>query len=105
MRYDEERLRLTGSKSVRFRLPGFLGGLVAFVASAVLLVGLFMISVVVFVAILTVGLAVWAYLWWNTRELRKRMRERPPGGHVIEGEATREGWRDQGNSDDAPPGR
>jgi hypothetical protein len=46
----------------------------------------------------------WAYLWWKTRELRKMMRNHPPGsvtmeremagddvirGEVIEGEAVR----------------
>jgi hypothetical protein len=43
---------------------------------------------VLFLAVVVaVGLVVWGYFWWKTRALRQAMRERPPGGHVVEGEA------------------
>ncbi|MEO8163981.1 MAG: hypothetical protein ABI619_01160 [Betaproteobacteria bacterium] len=50
----------------------------------------FMLSIVIFAVLLTVALLGGGYVWWKTRALRKRMRERPPSGHVIEGEVIRE---------------
>ena len=32
------------------------------------------------------GLALFGYFWWKTRALRKRLRENPPGWHVVDGE-------------------
>jgi len=61
-----------------------------FALAAVLLVVAFMFSLLVFAILVTVGLLVWGYLWWKTRELRRQMREQPPGGRVIEGEAIRD---------------
>lgn len=71
----------------------------------VILIGLaLMFSMLVFTAILVVGAMAWGYLWWNTRALRKQMRNYPSGddatggeiigseiirGEIIEGEATR----------------
>ncbi len=63
--------------------------------TGVILLGLgLMFSVVVLTGVVVVGLMVWAYLWWKTRELRRAMREAqsssypsPPGGDTIEGEA------------------
>jgi hypothetical protein len=74
--------------------PGLLRKLVAAVAGTVILVGLFMLSVVVLAVVAAVGLAGGIYLWWRTRELRKRLREharaRPAGGRVIDGEVVRD---------------
>lgn len=57
---------------------------------AVLLVLVFTLSLVLFAVLVAGGLLAWGYLWWKTRhlrrELKKQMRERPPGGRVIEGE-------------------
>lgn len=66
--------------------PGLLEKLVAFVAGAILLVVGFMFSMMLFAIIVVAGLLAWAYLWWKTRELRRAMRENPPGGRVIDGE-------------------
>jgi hypothetical protein len=50
-----------------------------------------MFSVLLFAVVATVGVVAWGYLWWRTRELRRRMRAHPPGGGVvIEGEVIRE---------------
>lgn len=79
--------------------------LVAGVAGAGIFVLALMFSVVLFAVVATVGLAVWGWVWWKTRELRKQMREQMerqrqgqgPGaqgdadGLVIEGEVIREG--------------
>jgi hypothetical protein len=78
----DPRRRLTGS----VQAPGLLGRLIAFAVGAVLLIAAFMVSVVVFAIALAGALAIGGYLWWKTRALRRRMRERPPGGRVIEGE-------------------
>jgi hypothetical protein len=67
--------------------PSLLGKFLALVASVILLVVGFMFSVVIFAVVVVVALAAWGYLWWKTREVRKAMKERPPGGHVINGEA------------------
>ena len=63
-----------------------LGKLVALVGGTALLVLAFVFSVVLLAALVTGGLVLFGYFWWKTRALRKRLRENPPGGHVIEGE-------------------
>ena len=47
----------------------------------------YMNELVTLALIAVAGLAMWAYVWWKTRELRKAMKQRPAGGHVIDGEA------------------
>ncbi len=91
MQTEEERSTLTGSDA-RFstNVSGLPGKVLTFASAAVLLVVAFMFSLLVFAILATGGLLVWGYLWWKTRELRRQMRERPPGGRVIEGEATRD---------------
>ncbi|MBS1173624.1 MAG: hypothetical protein H6R12_2454 [Proteobacteria bacterium] len=78
-------------------LPGLLGKVVAIAAGAVLLVGAFLFSIVVFGIVVIAGLLAWGYLWWKTKDLRQQMRRQQPGGRVIEGEAIRE----VGSEDDA----
>lgn len=73
-----------------------IGKLVSLVLGIVLLALGLMFSVVLLGVLIVVGLGVWGYLWWKTRELRRVLRERqaiPPeepafAGAVIEGEAT-----------------
>ena len=59
-------------------------------ASAAVLVVAFMFSILVFAAVATVALVAAGYLWWKTRALRRQLRERPPGGRIIDGEVIRE---------------
>lgn len=66
--------------------PGLLAKALGVVVGAALIVVGVMFSVVLLAVLAVAGVAVWGYLWWKTRELRKAMRERPPGGQVIEGE-------------------
>jgi hypothetical protein len=77
---------------------GPLRKLVALVMTAILVGLVLMFSAVLLVVIAIAGSVAWAYLWWKTRELRKRMREyqqRPvsqqtnPGADVFEGEVIR----------------
>ncbi|MCB1906124.1 MAG: hypothetical protein KDH15_02045 [Rhodocyclaceae bacterium] len=71
-------------------------------------------SVVLFAVVASIGLLVWGYLWWKTRDLRKAMREhaahgRPgtagPGGQatgageILEGEVIREVPDDEARRD------
>lgn len=62
--------------------------LFALLAGVILLVLGFLFSLVVFAAIIALGLALWGYVWWKTRKLRRTMQEQAPGGQTIDGEAT-----------------
>lgn len=89
------RFRL-GRKSPRHQVqrPGLVRKLGAAIAGTLILVGAFMLSIVVLAVVALAGLAGGAYLWWRTRELRKRLREharaRPADGRIIEGEVMRD---------------
>jgi hypothetical protein len=64
-----------------------LRNVLAALTGAILIVLGFMFSLVILTAIAVVGLAVWGYLMWKTRKIRRGMREQAPNGNVIEGEA------------------
>ncbi len=60
----------------------------ALVSGVVLLALGFMFSLILFAAIAVLGLALWGYLSWKTRKLRRTMQQPANGnGHVIDGEA------------------
>lgn len=59
----------------------------ALLAGSILLILGFMFSLVVLAVAAVLGLALWAYVWWKTRKLRRTMQEAAPDGHVIDGEA------------------
>ncbi len=58
--------------------------LLGLVLGALFLLAVFVFASLALGVILAVGLAVWGWLWWKTRALRRR-----DAGNVIEGE-----WRD-----------
>lgn len=91
MQTDDERYRLNG-KRARFQLraTSLVGKILALTAGALLLIAAVMFSLLIFAVAAVLGVFVWGYLWWKTRELRRRMRESPPGGRVFDGEAVRE---------------
>jgi len=66
--------------------PSLLSKLAAMVVTLVLLGLALVFSVVVLTVVLAAGAIVLGYFWWRTRELRKQLRDHPPGGTVIEGE-------------------
>lgn len=78
---------------------GLLGKLLRLAAGTAMLILVFTLSLMLFVAVVAGGMLVWAYLWWRTQklrgELRQQMREPPPSGRVIEGEAIRESGSDE----------
>ena len=82
---------VVGDGRYEVRRMGVLGRILTFALSAVLLVVAFMFSVVALAVVSVVVMVVIAYLWWKTRELRRRMRENPPGGRVIDGDASKDG--------------
>jgi hypothetical protein len=59
----------------------------ALLAGLILLILGVMFSLVVLSVAAVLGLALWAYVWWKTRKLRRTMQEAAPGGQVIDGEA------------------
>ena len=86
-----DELRLPGNgPHLRAQRPGLLGRILTTVAGIVVIVGAFAVSLVVFAAVAAATLVVGSYLWWKTRSLRRRMREQPPGGRIIEGEVIRD---------------
>jgi hypothetical protein len=79
------RIDSHGRRSRR-RQPGLLTKVLAILGGAALLVCAVAISIVLF-AVVAAGLLLFgAYVWWKTRDLRKQLRTRPPGGNIIEGE-------------------
>lgn len=80
--------------------PTLFGKLVAFILGAGFLVLAFMFSLVALAVIAVAGLALWGWLWWKTRAVRKQMREQMSepmsdaavhgDGFIIEGEVVRE---------------
>lgn len=67
--------------------PSLLTKILAVTGGVILLVVGFMFSLVILAVIAVAGLAAWIWFWWKTRKLRKTMKQRPAGGHVIDGEA------------------
>ena len=98
------------------------------VVGAVVMAGVFMLaltfSVAFFAVLLTAGVAIWGWVWWKTRALRKAMRAQmdaqaaargaraegygPAGGNrglIIEGEVIREVEVEEEVRRDGPGGR
>jgi hypothetical protein len=102
---DEDLPRLTAARTrPRATLSGLVAKVLAFAAGGVLLIGAFVFSLLLFAVVVSVGLVVWGYLWWRTRELRKLVRERlrtantqwpRDGGSVIEGDFVRDSDSDR----------
>ncbi len=88
---NEQRARLADARQRANPPPiaSLVGKIVTAVASIAVLAVALMFSIVFFAVLLTIALVAGGYVWWKTRALRKQMRERPPGGHVIEGEVIR----------------
>ena len=61
--------------------------LIALLSGAFLLLIGFMFSVLVLAVVAVLGLAAWAYLWWQTRKLRRAVQQQARDSRVIEGEA------------------
>ena len=68
--------------------PGPLGKLLGALAGLLLLIAAVMFSLLILAVVAVAGMAFWGYFRWKTRKLRKAMQEHPPGGVVIDGEAS-----------------
>jgi hypothetical protein len=87
----QEPSRLTGDNLRNpARPPGLMSNLLTAAFGVLALAGVLVFSVLAFVAVTAVALVVGAYLWWNTGAQRRQMRERPPGGRIIQGEVIRD---------------
>lgn len=70
--------------------PGLLAKLLALLLGAAFLVLAFMFSLVALVVVAVGGLALWGWLWWKTRALRKQMQATAANDpQIIEGEFVR----------------
>jgi Flp pilus assembly protein TadB len=69
---------------------GWLGKALALVTGTIVVAAAFLLSVVVVAVALAAALVGFGYLWWRTRALRRKLREQPAGGRVIEGEVIRD---------------
>ncbi len=70
--------------------PGLLAKVFAAMIGAVALVVAFMFSVVALAVVSVIIVIAVIYVWWKTRDLRRNLRENPPGGRVIDGDAINE---------------
>ncbi|HTN93598.1 MAG TPA: hypothetical protein VMJ33_03375 [Gallionella sp.] len=79
--------------SYHSRPPSLLQKMVAVAGIAVLAGVALMLSAVLLAFLLSIGAAIFAWLWWNSRELRRQMRGQmkdfPPPGATVEREAFR----------------
>ena len=99
---NDEQLRLTGNDRPFHPPSGLLGKILATAASAAVLVITFMLSLVIFAAIVGITLLVVGYVWWKTRAARRQMREAGESTTIIEGEARREASPDPEQNPTAP---
>jgi hypothetical protein len=71
--------------------PSLISKVLAFVVGAGFLVLAFMFSLVALAVIAVLGLALWGWLWWKTRAIRKQMREQM-GEQAPTASASRDGF-------------
>ncbi len=71
--------------------PSVLGRVAAAIVGTIALVVAFMFSVVALAIVAVIIVIAVGYLWWKTRDLRRHLRENPPGGRVIDGDSLRDG--------------
>jgi Flp pilus assembly protein TadB len=99
----EEQMKFS-QRYARFNTQpqSLLGKVLTLVLGAAFLVLAFMFSLVALAVVAVGGTLLWGWLWWETRAIRKQMREQGPGfppqpteGNIIDGEVIRD--------TDAPP--
>ncbi len=96
---SNEESQAFSRQQIRFSQPprSLAGKLLSLILGAAFLVLAFMFSLVALAVVAVGGLAVWGWLWWKTRAIRKQLREQAPmaaqadDGYIIEGEVVREG--------------
>ena len=71
--------------------PSLLGRVAAAIIGAIALVVAFMFSIVALAVVSVIIVIAVGYVWWKTRDLRRHLRENPPGGRVIDGDSSRDG--------------
>ena len=91
MQRDQRRVRIT-LRDARYEVQprGLLAKVLTFALGAVALVVAFIFSMVALAIVSVVIVIGVGYVWWKTRDLRRHLRENPPGGRVIDGDAFRD---------------
>jgi ABC-type phosphate transport system permease subunit len=99
MRMNPDPFRLPNGRG---QPPGLFARILATVAASGLFVLAFMVSAFVLAGALALGLLAWGWFWWNTRAMRRALREQmrnaSPGSQasggreiaIIEGEVIRD---------------
>lgn len=89
-RYQRRVRIIVSDGQGQIRQPGLLARVATAIIGAVVLVVAFMFSVVALAVVSVILVIALGYVWWKTRDLRRRLRENPPGGRVIDGDAIRD---------------
>lgn len=66
---------------------GPLGKILLLAVAAALVVFGFIFSIALLFVVAFLAAALWVYVWWKTRSLRRAMRNRSKGGQVVERDA------------------
>lgn len=69
---------------------GLLQKIAAVVVGAVVFGLALTVSMMFLAVVVAVGIVVWGYLWWKTRDLRKAMRDAQTGARSTAGGASRD---------------
>ncbi len=87
MQENEDMYRLNGNGArSQVNASGLLAKMLTIASGAVLLVVGLVFSLLVFAIVATAAMLILGFLWWKTRDLHRQMRERRPGGRVIDGQ-------------------
>ncbi|CAB3786659.1 hypothetical protein LMG27177_02052 [Paraburkholderia fynbosensis] len=86
---QQERLRQNGA-TTRPGPPGLLAKVLAVVIGAALLVVGFAVSLMVLALVLGAGIVIGGFVWWKTRDLRKRLREQAMRAQQMHEQQVRE---------------
>ena len=95
---QDEFLRLSGN-GPRHPAPGPLAKVLTWMVGAVVLAGALVLSVALFAVLLVVGAAVGGWLWWQTRALRRGLREQMQQSQGMQAERRGPRPADAGRSD------
>jgi hypothetical protein len=91
MQDNDDMYRLDGNGACsRVNTSGPLGKALTIATGAVLLVVGLLFSLLMLALAATTAVLILGYMWWKTRGQRRKMREQPSGGRIIDGEVIRD---------------
>jgi uncharacterized protein (DUF58 family) len=83
-RYQGRIRLIVGHPRGEVKAPSLPGRVLAFLLGCVALVAAFMVSVLALAVVAVLVVLAVGYLWWKTRDLRRQLRENPPGARVVD---------------------